>query len=530
MTWKIPLAAVLVLLLFGIVVTLLNIGTASDNIVEVNLGFADADSRRDQYLDELVINALDKSTLGTELQMRLNKPSGTFVMGPLYVDRCEVSQLEYERFVEWLTTMRSLSADPARGHSTPEWLRSLSTGHRTAGRLNSPASGMSYQGAAAFCAAINGRLPTAEEAEAYARGQEDRLYPWGDEFNAEPWPYKEADRNASQNCGAFPDAATPLGIHDLANNVMEWSSGPRIKSSPEQFNLVAAHGAPATRARQRSLYALNSAWVELSPDVQSHHLGFRCVHENQPFSRYPWGTVAGDTVYIEPGHYRIGFPDDARVLHFAASVGDVQGLDLRTLVGDDKLGNNTIRVDQCEVTRAQYAEFLRDPLVMLGLYGNDNEPDNQDYVPLDWDEQMEQSARPVTGLSWWAADAYARWSGGRLPTSDEWRLIAAGDEALMYPWGDLYDTAAAATGDDADGNSLPCAGAPEDVTKSGVRHLAGNVSEWSRSLTVDRGTVAMWVHGGNWMLPGLETAQTVFARKVPLNHRSHTIGIRVVYD
>ena len=530
MKWKIPLAAVLTLLLFSVVVTLLNLGTASDNVIEVELGFAVADDQRDQFLDELVVQALDKGSLGKELQIRLNKRSGTIRMGPLYVDRCEVPQIEYERFVEWITSMRTLGTDPTRTDQTPAWLRSRSTGHRTAGRLNSPASGVSYQGAAAFCTTISGRLPTAEEAEAYARGPEGRLYPWGDSFAAAPWPYKEADRNASQNCGQFPQAATPNGIQDLANNVMEWSSGPQSKSFRERENLVAAHGAPAIRARQRSLYALSSAWVELSPEVQSHHLGFRCVYENQPFVRYPWGTPAGETIYIEPGTYELGFPANARVLQFAASVGNVQELNLRTLVGKDTRTGRTMRVDQCEVTRAQYADFLSDPLVMLGLYGNVNEPENQDYVPLDWDSQLVESSHPVTGLNWWAADAYARWSGGRLPTSDEWRLIAAGDEALIYPWGNQYDASAAATGDDANSALLPCLGMREDVTNSGVRNLAGNVSEWSRSLTVDRGAVAMWVHGGNWMLPGLETAQTVFARKVPLNHRSHTIGIRVVYD
>lgn len=34
---------------------------------------------------------------------------------------------------------------------------------------------------------------------------------------------------------------------------------------------------------------------------------------------------------------------------------------------------------------------------------------------------------PVTSVSWFAARAYARWRGGRLPTVAEWELVAAAD-------------------------------------------------------------------------------------------------------
>ena len=45
-----------------------------------------------------------------------------------------------------------------------------------------------------------------------------------------------------------------------------------------------------------------------------------------------------------------------------------------------------------------------------------------------------------------------------------------------------------------------------------------------------RGNYAMWVQGGNWLLPGDETTHGAFGRLVPLNHRSPDIGFRVVYD
>ncbi len=67
-------------------------------------------------------------------------------------------------------------------------------------------------------------LPTEAQWERAARGDDDREYPWGDEFAPSRANLAEAGIAALTPVGSFPSGASPFGVLDLAGNVDEWTS------------------------------------------------------------------------------------------------------------------------------------------------------------------------------------------------------------------------------------------------------------------------------------------------------------------
>ncbi|MGW3243361.1 ergothioneine biosynthesis protein EgtB [Streptomyces sp. NPDC001070] len=96
-----------------------------------------------------------------------------------------------------------------------------------------------------------------------------------------------------------------------------------------------------------------------------------------------------------------------------------------------------------------------------------------------------QRDEPVLHVSWYEADAYARWAGRRLPTETEWEKAARHDPATgrsrRYPWGDADPGPEHANLGQRHLRPAPVGSYPAGASPLGVRQLIGDVWEWTAS-------------------------------------------------
>ena len=122
------------------------------------------------------------------------QPAQKVYLKPFFIDQFEVTFESFHRFkpkFKYVTVYRS---EPIRG--------------------------VSWYEADAYCLSQGKRLPTELEWEKAARGSDERLFVWGDQFSQENANFG----NQVRSIGSLPSDTSVYGVSDLNGNVSEWTA------------------------------------------------------------------------------------------------------------------------------------------------------------------------------------------------------------------------------------------------------------------------------------------------------------------
>lgn len=202
-------------------------------------------------------------------------------------------------------------------------------------------------------------------------------------------------------------------------------------------------------------------------------------------------------------------------------------------------------VDKTEVTNAAFDAFVE-----AGGYENEalwstegwawrTHPLTETPLPLACDGEQTPE-QPRTCITWYEAEAYATWRGGRLPTEAEWEYAARGPESLTYPWGNEFDETllnmVGAT------HSVAVGSYPDGASWVGALDMAGNAMEWVQDWLdfkyydlmerddpqgPENGDIK--IEKGGWWGADPFTARSAYRHfEDPPHYEDHHIGFRIV--
>jgi len=133
-----------------------------------------------------------------------------------YLDRTPVTNAEFRKF---------LDATHYRPEDDHNFLRAWKNGVYPEGWDNKPVTWVSIEDARAFAAWAGKRLPHEWEWQYAAQSTDRRMYPWGNDWNADalspvdPGP----SQHALADVGGFAKGASPFGVMDLEGSVSQWT-------------------------------------------------------------------------------------------------------------------------------------------------------------------------------------------------------------------------------------------------------------------------------------------------------------------
>jgi formylglycine-generating enzyme required for sulfatase activity len=136
---------------------------------------------------------------------------------PFYIDQYPVTNAQFKAFLD------DTHYHPRDDHN---FLRDWRNGTYPAGWAQKPVTWVSLEDARAYAHWAGKRLPNEWEWQYAAQGTDDRMYPWGNQWDpsAVPVPDKGHEMRGPDDVQAHPRGASPFGVMDMVGNVWQWTS------------------------------------------------------------------------------------------------------------------------------------------------------------------------------------------------------------------------------------------------------------------------------------------------------------------
>ncbi len=201
-------------------------------------------------------------------------------MHSFYIDRTPVTNAEFKKFLD------ATHYHPKDDHNfLRTWQKGpdAKAGSYPQGWDNKPVTWVSVEDARAYASWSRKRLPHEWEWQYAAQSTDGRVYPWGNDWNAQALSPVDSGSalHPAADVTAFPQGASPFGVLDLVGNVSQWTDEYR---DPHTRAAILRGGAsyqpsgsiwyfPQTyRVDEHQKYLLMSPGHDRSGTV-----GFRCV-------------------------------------------------------------------------------------------------------------------------------------------------------------------------------------------------------------------------------------------------------------
>ena len=232
-------------------------------------------SQEEPVREEMVMIPAGPFIRGTNQGGLDEQPQRTLMLDAFAIDQFEVTNFQYQQFVH--ATGHRKSGPPARYAKNMSKMQGV----------NQPVVYVSWEDAEAYCGWKGKRLPTEAEWEKAMRGQDGRLWPWGnvEKPNGANWARVDDGYEVSASVGTIQSDKSPYGVMDGAGNVMEWVNDwyaeRYFEEAPEKNPPSPDHG--VFRVLRGGGYSTTGADIRITsrskmvPDFRDETIGFRCA-------------------------------------------------------------------------------------------------------------------------------------------------------------------------------------------------------------------------------------------------------------